>query len=293
MVTCDPIPDREAPLVRLTRPPHTPGLELAQYPSLTHGWRSVPESYTCFTMVDALEGSVDVISRGVQAPCEAGSLTVGQPGEPHVLRQRSPMLGKFRILRVYNDLLDSLREEIGAGGAGSPFPRGPQSDPSLGLAFARLHLAIAIGERLETEECLLAFLASLAVRGRRSHAANGRRDVRGVRRARELLQARFDASVSLDELARSTGTDKFALIRAFARELGTTPHGYQVQLRMVQACRLIAQGMPLAEVAHAVGYSQQSALHRPFKRHVGITPGQYARVVRWLDARPTESRPAG
>jgi len=73
--------------------------------------------------------------------------------------------------------------------------------------------------------------------------------------------------------------DKFALLRAFSNELGITPHAYQIQVRMARACRLIAQGVPLAEVAHKVGYSEQSALHRPFKRRIGVTPGAYARAL--------------
>jgi AraC-like DNA-binding protein len=101
-----------------------------------------------------------------------------------------------------------------------------------------------------------------------------------VRRAQELLHARFDGSLSLDELAEAAGTGRFALLRAFSRESGITPHAYQVQLRMARACRLIERQVPLAAVALEVGYSEQSALHRPFKRLVGVTPGAYARAAR-------------
>jgi AraC-like DNA-binding protein len=38
--------------------------------------------------------------------------------------------------------------------------------------------------------------------------------------------------------------------------------------------------MPLAQVAQAVGYSEQNALHRQFKRLVGVTPREYANTVR-------------
>jgi AraC-like DNA-binding protein len=274
------VPDDDAPLVHRARVLHAPGLELVHYPCLTHGWRSVPETYTCFTMIESLKGDVEMISRGVRAPGEAGSLTVGQPGEPLVLRASSAMRGEFRILRLSNHLYDELREELGTRSERSPFPRGPQRDPALALAFARLHPAIGRGEGLETQERLLALLAALVARGRRALAPGSGRDAPGVRRARELLHARFDASVSLDELALAAGmTDRFALLRAFKRELGTTPHAYQVQLRMVRACQFISQGTPLAAVALAVGYSEQSALNRVFKRVVGVTPAAYARTA--------------
>src|SRR5579859_3488855 len=50
----------------------------------------------------------------------------------------------------------------------------------------------------------------------------------------------------LDELARAAGTERYALLRVFSKELGVTPHVYQVQLRMARDCRLIKQGWPLA-----------------------------------------------
>jgi len=96
----------------------------------------------------------------------------------------------------------------------------------------------------------------------------------------DCRSAQFDTALSLEELAAAANMDKFALLRAFSNELGITPHAYQIQVRMARACRLIAQGVPLAEVAHKVGYSEQSALHRPFKRRIDVTPGAYARALR-------------
>jgi AraC-like DNA-binding protein len=270
----------EAPVVRFARPAHAPGLELVHYPNLTRGWRGIPEAYTWFTMIDRLEGDVDVISRGVRAPCAPRSVTVGAPGEPYALRPRSALRGEFRVIRVYHEVYAEVRDEIGAPPGDSPFPRHPQRDPALVRTFDRLYHAIDRGGPLATQERLFVFLAALAARGRRIPATVHQRDARGVRRARELLHARFDTTLSLDDLARGAGTDKFALLRAFARDTGMTPHAYQMQLRVARACRLLAQGTAAADVAIAVGYSEQSALHRPFRRLVGVTPGAYARALR-------------
>lgn len=120
------------------------------------------------------------------------------------------------------------------------------------------------------------FVASMIRIENIAAAARAADNGRAIARARELLHARFNADVSLGELARAANMDRFALLRAFSKELGLTPHAYQVQLRMARACRLIAEKVPLVDVALAVGYSEQSALQRPFKRLVGVTPGTYA-----------------
>ena len=48
-------------------------------------------------------------------------------------------------------------------------------------------------------------------------------------------------------------------------------------MRVTQAKKLLSMAMPIAEVAVETGFSDQSHLHRHFKRIVGVTPGQYIR----------------
>jgi AraC-like DNA-binding protein len=267
------------PVVRFARPVQTPGLELVHYPRLERGWRGIPEAYTWFTMIDQLDGNVDVISRGVRARCEPGSVTVGAPGESYALQPRTEMRGEFRVVRVDNRIRASIADEIGPRHR-EEFSPWPERDPAIARSFARLYAAIDGGDPLAAHERLYEFVAAMSVSDVRGRTVRKGRDARGIRRARELLHAKFAAALSLDELARAAGMDKFTLLRTFSREFGITPGAYQVQLRMARACRLITDGLPLAEIAAVVGYSEQSALHRPFRRLVGVTPGDYARAIR-------------
>jgi AraC-like DNA-binding protein len=271
----------ETPVVSFLRRPELPGLELVRYPSLTRGWRGIPEAYTWFTMIAWLEGDVEVHSRGVRAPCEPASVTVGEPGEPYALRPRSAMRGEFRVIRVDTPLLDTIVEEVGLRPGASPFPRAPLRHEHHARRFAQCYEAIATGERLAVEQRLATFVAGLLGAGGDASEAAPPGAHGGIERARELLHATFHTQVPLDELAQAAGMDRFRFLRAFAQQLGMTPHAaYQMQLRVARARRLIAANVPLAEVALAVGYSEQSALQRPFKRLVGVTPGAYARSVR-------------
>ena len=69
-----------------------------------------------------------------------------------------------------------------------------------------------------------------------------------------------------------------ALIAAFKRALGLTPHAYLTQLRLRAALRQLQAGQSLADAASAAGFYDQSALHKHFKRSFGITPLQYVRA---------------
>jgi AraC-like DNA-binding protein len=76
-------------------------------------------------------------------------------------------------------------------------------------------------------------------------------------------------------------------VHLFHREVGMPPHAYQIQLRVARARRLVAAGVPLAEVASMTGFADQSHLTRLFKRVVGVPPGQYARLIATATATAT------
>jgi AraC-like DNA-binding protein len=101
----------------------------------------------------------------------------------------------------------------------------------------------------------------------------------GLARARDMLHARYRESVTLlDLVLTSESTSKQRLIRSFQREFGLTPHQYLTYLRLSRARDLMRHGHDCGEAAHAVGFYDQSQMNRHFIKHVGITPGVYARA---------------
>jgi AraC-like DNA-binding protein len=98
-----------------------------------------------------------------------------------------------------------------------------------------------------------------------------------VRRARAYLEERWDAPVTLAELAAHAGLSRFELARTFRAQIGLPPHAFQLDLRIARARTLLAAGEPAAAVAAACGFCDQAHLIRVFKRAVGVTPARYAR----------------
>ena len=103
------------------------------------------------------------------------------------------------------------------------------------------------------------------------------RDDPAVLRAREYLGDHLDSRVTLDELAAAAGTDKFRLVRLFRAATGMPPHRYQLAQRIRLARRMLERGVPIAAVAAATGFVDQSHLHRHFRRGLDLTPREYAR----------------
>jgi len=95
--------------------------------------------------------------------------------------------------------------------------------------------------------------------------------------ARDHIVAHCAERLPLRVLARRSGVSPFALVRQFKRRYGLTPHAFQLDQRVVQARQLLRQGVPAAQVAQDLGFTDQGHLTRVFKPRVAATPGQYHR----------------
>ena len=95
----------------------------------------------------------------------------------------------------------------------------------------------------------------------------------------EGREAEYAVDLHLEDLATCVGLTTFQLIGLFKRTVGLTPHAYLTQVRLSVACRHLRHAAAPAEVATAVGFYDQSALNKHFKRYYGITPLQFARAA--------------
>ena len=104
--------------------------------------------------------------------------------------------------------------------------------------------------------------------------AVGRED-RTVARLRDYLHQHYRQNITLEELATAVGRSPFHLQRVFERQVGMTPHVYQMFLRVRLVRQLLNRRQPVALAAAEAGFADQSHMSRYFKRIVGVTPGAY------------------
>lgn len=80
------------------------------------------------------------------------------------------------------------------------------------------------------------------------------------------------------ELARTSALSRSAFFDRFTRTVGVPPMEYLLAWRMALAKDLLRRREAgLAEVAGRVGYASASTFSTAFRRHVGRSPGRYAR----------------
>jgi len=101
-----------------------------------------------------------------------------------------------------------------------------------------------------------------------------------LRRARELLRdTSFGVgSKSITEIAGELGVHPVHLARRFRRSFGMTPGEYLRRCRLERARRLMLRSTaPLAEIAAAAGFSDQSHFSNAFRKSFGVSPGVFRR----------------
>lgn len=97
-----------------------------------------------------------------------------------------------------------------------------------------------------------------------------------TRLAPVMRRLRTDQSnPALTELAESVGMTKYQLIQAMRRATGLSPLAWRQNARVVMARQMLRDGQPIAETAHALGFTDQSHFHRVFRAHVAASPGSY------------------
>jgi AraC family transcriptional regulator len=98
---------------------------------------------------------------------------------------------------------------------------------------------------------------------------------------RDRLHADLTVRLSLAELAAAVGVHPVTLARAFRRTFGCTVGEYLRRLRIERAADQLATGdQPLAEIALAAGFADQSHFSNVFRRRVGMSPSAYRRELR-------------
>jgi AraC family transcriptional regulator len=128
---------------------------------------------------------------------------------------------------------------------------------------------------LAIEGLVLELMAAAARRktvGRRSKS-----DV-WLNRVKDLVHARFNDSLSIDEIAREAAVHPMHLEREFRRMFGCTIGEYVRQLRVEYSCRALADSdTPLKRIALDAGFFDQSHFCRVFRALTGVTPREYRR----------------
>lgn len=258
---------------------HLAGLSLMHADFTTHEYPL--HTHDALVIAVTEQGGSVVRSRGELQEATPSTLFVFNPEEPHGGWKGRSERWRYRSLYLTQPALDRVAEGLGIA-AVPYFTRNTFADRDLIEAFLAMHLALEEGRDIFRERELLVggfgrlFQRHGSGRGRIAPAPH---DKVLFGRVKERMFAEHASELRLEELAAGVGLTTFQLIGLFKRATGLTPHAYLTQIRLGMACRRLRRAEAPADVAASVGFYDQSALNKHFKRCYGITPLQFARAA--------------
>jgi len=101
-----------------------------------------------------------------------------------------------------------------------------------------------------------------------------------VRIARDFIIENHDRDISVAEVAGYVFLSQGYFTRAFRDETGLSPMAFLMQIRVEHACKLLEQkDIKVSGVADQVGFSSPQRFNAAFRKHIGMTPMEYRRMV--------------
>jgi len=235
---------------------HLRGLSLLHADFTTHEYP--PHTHEALVVAITEQGGSVVKSRGQVEEATPVTLFVFNPAEPHAGWMGFSERWQYRSMYLTREALDRVAEGLGIEDVPEKGRDVFRERELLVGTFGRLFQRHGSGRDLikppPTDRTLLA-------------------------RVTERMRAEHADNLRLEDLAADVGLTTFQLIGLFKRTVGLTPHAYLTQIRLNMACRHLRHAPILADVAMAVGFYDQSALNKHFKRCYGITPLQFARAA--------------
>jgi len=252
---------------------HRPGVELYRAHIVRHAFD--PHTHDGFGL-GAIESGVERFRyRGAEHLAPTDSVVMMNPDELHTGRAETEGGWHYRMAYIEPSVVADVTGEPGWW-----FDDVVREDlPSARRVTVLLDALWQAREPLAFDSLLLELLALFR---RHAHVPRKAMDGAAARFAPvvDYLHAHLSQRLTLDELAAVAGLSPFHFLRQFQAQHHATPQQMLMAFRLAEAKRLLSRGEAPAQVAAAVGLTDQAHLTRAFARRYGTTPARYQRALR-------------
>jgi AraC family transcriptional regulator len=200
---------------------------------------------------EIVEGTLSMVSIG---PVVLQELVAGSPSR-NLFELTKAWYGRDPVLK---ELVLKLQAEVSAG-----HPAGPLFGEALCTKIA--------------EEIIQRY----SIRRPRLDQYRGGLAGAQLRRVLEYIDGYLNLNLNGNAIANVAGLSKYHFGKAFRQSTGMSLHRYVLSRRMRRSQELLAKSdLPLAAVAEAAGFSNQSHFTSVFSTRMGIPPGSYRQMRR-------------
>lgn len=266
------------PQVRFTRSSRLKDVELRFSQYREHAFDK--HSHRTYSIGIVRGGQTAFFHHGITEIIQSGDIALIHPNEVHACNPVEGHALTYYMLYIQPGFVQDIADEVTEVQGKLPhFPTPIVQDPSLHSRLVELCRLIEYGQDdLEAETLLYETLLDVIQNYADPLPPLAEQDTKSsenIAAAQLFLMDNLFEKISLEELADHSGLSPYHFLREFRKQYGMPPHTYQLQQRINEAKRLLANGTPIADAALQVGFADQNHFTRKFKTLVGTTPRQY------------------
>lgn len=250
------------------------GSELDRYVITPRG-----HHHTFFEMHFILSGSVVYRTENEDITLDSGDVVLFSPGMRHRLIKHSKSFIKLTAaFGVGEDepLFDALIKKSGKAVINNAGIKGNVEFILSEAKNAGCYQAFLIKNRILESVCLLA--GSIPVK-KQSHSVEDAVDERVIR-AKHYINDNTSLFLTCSDVAAYCHISPKQLGRLFARYEGVSLLKYIHEIKIISAKKMLSSsGMTVSRISAELGFSDEYYFNNFFKKHVGMTPGDYRKAA--------------
>jgi len=207
---------------------------------------------------------------------DAGDLVLFNPFDNHACEQVDDKALDWRCLNIEKEVMGRVVEDITGRNDLPIFTSNVVRQSDAASVLLDLHEMIMNETKDFSKEENFYFLIEQLIVNYTTPTVEELAQVSGeIQAACEYMENNYTETITLADLSRVSGLNKYTLLRNFTMQRGITPYQYLSTIRVGKAKKLLQYGVSPMEVAFQSGFTDQSHFTRFFKNFIGLTPKLY------------------
>lgn len=237
-----------------------------------------PHFHETYTLIVIIEGTGDYSYDKNKFITSRGRFLILNPFEVHTGRSIGKVPLNYRSMYIPKEIFYKVSEKFTEDRL-PVFNNKIIRNEKMASMILEVHQALYYSNSiLEAEYMLINLIKNLMEAGQ-VHFQNQEKNYHQplvVKKLREYIHDNYAENLSLEHLSRTAELSPDHVVKLFKKQFGLPPHQYLLNLRVEKARDMLANKLPVTDVAYKTGFFDQSHFIRNFKKIIGVTPKHFA-----------------
>ena len=212
---------------------------------------------------------------------DAGDLLIFNPLDNHACYQVDHKALDWRCINISEDVMRETVKQITGRDHLPKFTTTVACRSEAVLSLRELHDLIMEQRRDFEKEEIFFFLIKQLLDDFTEPAQDSLSEAsEEIQKACDYMESNFAELITLNDLSKLAGLNKYTLLRNFSKQRGVTPYQYLETIRIGEAKKLLEKGAGPLDAAMQTGFTDQSHFTKFFKKIIGLTPKQYGDIFK-------------